>query len=306
MYEIKVYNIVSAEGHALEVKVHPYDQYEIRVAWDVAEEKYLFSIVDVVGLLTEQATARSASTYWAVLKKRLKDEGASQTLTSCKQLHLFASDGKRRLTDVADIEQLLRIVQSIPSKKAEPIKSWLAEVGSERLKQIADPERHVQQMVSDYENQGYSTPWINQRMRSIDVRNEFTGEMKRAGVVEERQFAAITDIITQAWSGLTTGQYKRKKGLHMESLRDNMTNVELALNTLAEATSTEISRQENPQGFYEAADVARRGGYVAAAAREAAERELGHAVVTADRAIDYVTPHDELPLGPDKKNDGKY
>lgn len=305
MYEIKAYSIVSTEGHALEVKVLPYEQYEIRVAWDAAEEKYLFSIVDVVGLLTDQPTVERASTYWRKLKQRLREEG-NETVTNCHGLHLFAMDGKRRLTDVADIEQLLRVVQSVPSKKAEPIKRWLAEVGSERLKQMADPERHVQQMVSDYENQGYSTPWINQRVRSIEVRNEFTGEMKRAGVVEERQFAAITDIITQAWSGLTTGQYKQKKGLHMESLRDNMTNVELALNTLAEATSTEISRQENPQGFHEAADVARRGGHVAAAAREAAEKELGHSVVTADRAIDYVTPHDELPLDPNKENEGKY
>jgi len=305
MYEIKVYNMVSNEGHALEVKVLPFEQYEVRVAWDQADEKYLFSIVDVVGLLTEQPNAERASTYWRKLKQRLKVEG-NETVTNCHGLKMLAVDGKNRLTDVADIEQLLRIVQSIPSKKAEPIKQWLAQVGSQRLRQMEDPELNIEQMVGDYQQKGYSAPWINQRIRSIEVRNEMTDEMKRAGVVEKRDFAIITDIITKAWSGLTTKEYKQLKGLRAESLRDNMTNIELALNTLAEATTTEISKKENPKNIPQAMNVAQRGGNVAAAAREAAEKELGQSVVSSDKAIDYVKPNSELPFAPDKENNGKY
>lgn len=267
-----------------------FDEKQVRIVWDDEEEKYYFSIVDVVQVLTEQPTPRKASTYWAVLKKRLREEGADELLTNCKQLKLQAADGKMRATDVADTEQLLRIVQSVPSKKAEPLKRWLAEVGSQRIDQMQDPELGIEQAVRDYRRLGYSEAWINQRIRSIEVRKELTDEWRRGGMEEGVQFASLTDILTRAWSGRTTRQYKQLKGLHKESLRDNMTNVELALNTLAEASAAELSKQRDPQGFDENAQVAGEGGRVAKVARQQLERSLGRSVVTPQRAADYLPP----------------
>lgn len=285
-----------------------FDEKQVRYVWDEEEQKYYFSIVDVVQVLTEQPNARGASTYWAVLKKRLKEEGADELLTNCKQLKLPAADGKKYKTDVADTEQLLRIIQSIPSKKAEPLKRWLAEVGAARIDQMQDPELSIEQAVRDYRRLGYSDAWINQRIRSIEVRKELTDEWRRGGMEEGVQFASLTDILTKAWSGRTTREYKSLKGLRKESLRDNMTNVELALNTLAEASATELSKQRSPQGFHENAKVAHEGGNVAKVARQQLEQSLGRSVVTAQKASDYIRPIEqaqakELPFddGGDKR-----
>lgn len=277
-----------------------FDKQQIRTLWDDAEEKYYFSIVDVIQVLTEQPTTRSASTYWAVLKKRLRQEGANELLTNCKQLKLPAADGKKYKTDVADIEQLLRIIQSIPSKKAEPLKQWLAEVGSHRIDQMIDPELSFQMAVEDYRRQGYSDRWINERMRSIEMRKELTDEWHRSGIHEPKDFAILTNVLTKAWSGMTTGEYKRFKGLTKQNLRDNMTNIELALNTLAEVATTEYSRQSNPKTMAESQRIAKEGGDVARDARQTMERRLGRSVVTSERASDYILPTkdtetDELP-----------
>ena len=284
-----------------------FDERQVRVVWDEEKEKYFFSVVDVVGVLTEQPTNRGASTYWAVLKKRLKEEGADETLTNCKQLKMPSADGKNRLTDVADTEQVLRIIQSIPSKKAEPLKRWLAEVGSERLSQMQDPEKSIEQAIHDYRRLGYSEAWINQRVRSIEVRKELTDEWKRGGVEEGQQFASLTDILTKAWSGKTTKEYKQLKGLRKESLRDNMTNVELALNTLAEASAAELSKQRSPKGFKENARVASEGGDVAKVARKQLEQSLGRPVVTGQKASDYIHPIEdaEAKVLPGKAKKGK-
>ena len=270
-----------------------FDEKQIRIVWDDEEEKYYFSIVDVVQVLTEQPTPRGASTYWAVLKKRLRQEGADELLTNCKQLKLKATDGKMRSTDVADIEQLLRIIQSIPSKKAEPLKRWLAEVGSQRIDQIIDPELSFQMAVEDYRRQGYSDRWINERMRSIEMRKELTDEWHRSGIHEPKDFAILTNVLTKAWSGMTTGEYKRYKGLTKQNLRDNMTNIELALNTLAEVATTEYSRQSNPQTMAESQRIAKEGGDVARNARQTMERRLGRSVITPERASDYILPTED-------------
>ena len=240
-----------------------FDSSKIRVVWDDEQEKYFFSVVDVVGVLTEQQTARSATIYWAVVKKRLKEEGADELITNCKQLKLVASDGKRRETDVADLEGILRIIQSVPSKKAEPIKRWLAQVGSERFRQLQDPERSIEQAILDYRRLGYSEAWINQRIKTIEIRKGLTDEWKRSGVESELDYASLTDIMYRAWSGMNAREYKKYKGLRQESLRDNMTNVELMLNGLAEAAATEISQERNPQGYNETAAIANEGGEVA-------------------------------------------
>ncbi len=270
-----------------------FDEKQIRIVWDDEEEKYYFSIVDVVQALTEQPTPRGASTYWAVLKKRLRQEGADELLTNCKQLKLKATDGKMRLTDVADLEQLMRIIQSIPSKKAEPLKRWLAEVGNQRIDQIIDPELSFQMAVEDYRRQGYSDRWINERMRSIEMRKELTDEWHRSGIHEPKDFAILTNVLTKAWSGMTTGEYKRYKGLTKQNLRDNMTNIELALNTLAEVATTEYSRQSNPKTMAESQRIAKEGGDVARNARQTMERRLGRSVVTPDRASDYILPAED-------------
>ena len=262
-----------------------FEEKKVRTVWDDVEEKWYFSIVDVCGVLTDSKDALTARKYWNKLKQRLKEEG-NETVTNCHQLKLRASDGKMRLTDVADTEQLFRLIQSIPSPKAEPFKQWMAQVAAERLDQMQDPELSIEQAVEDYRRLGYSESWINQRLKSIEVRKLLTDEWKRGGV-QGQQYASLTDIITAAWSGRTTKQYKHLKGLHKENLRDNMTNVELLLNSLAEASATEISKKENPKGYGQNADVAKRGGHVAKAARNQLESQLGRSVVTSLNAKDY-------------------
>ena len=269
---------------AQEEAIKLFDEKQVRYVWDDEQEKYYFSIVDVIQVLTDSVDGRK---YWNKLKQRLKAEG-NESVTNCHQLKLQASDGKKYLTDVADTEQLLRLIQSVPSKKAEPFKLWLARVGQERLNQMQDPELSIQQAVADYRRLGYSENWINQRVRSIEVRKELTDEWKRGGMQEGPQFALLTDILTQAWSGLKTKDYKNLKGLRKESLRDNMTNVELALNTLAEASATELSQQRNPKGFFANASVAKEGGNVARVAREQLEASLGKSVISSKRASDYL------------------
>lgn len=276
-----------------EASIQLFENAKIRIVWDDEAEKYYFSVVDVVGVLTEQVTAKSASTYWAVVKKRLKDEGADELITNCKQLKLPAADGKKYLTDAADLEQILRIVQSIPSKKAEPLKRWLAEVGSQRIQQMIDPELAIQQAVADYKKQGYSDKWIANRVKSIDARNELTNEWKRSGMQEGRDFAILTDLITKAWSGKTTKEYKKFKGLTKENLRDNMSTIELALNTLAEASTTEISKRKNPRTMQQNMQIAKEGGNVAKAARNQLEATIGESVVSPIKASDYIHPLEE-------------
>ena len=280
-----------------------FDEKQVRYVWDEEEQKYYFSIVDVVQVLTEQPDYQKARKYWNKLKQRLIEEGF-EPVTNCHQLKMRAADGKMRLTDVADTKQLLRIIQSIPSKKAEPLKQWLADVGATRIDQMQDPELSIEQAVLDYRRLGYSDAWINQRIRSIEVRKELTDEWRRGGLEEGVQFASLTDILTKAWSGRTTREYKSLKGLRKESLRDNMTNVELALNTLAEASATELSKQRSPQGFNENAQVAHEGGNVAKVARQQLEQSLGRSVVTAQKASDYIRPIEqadakELPFSDD-------
>ena len=228
-------------------KLQRFEGQSIRTAWDEESEEWYFSVVDVVSVLTDQATTRNASTYWAVLKKRLKEEGADQLLTNCKQLKLKShKDGKRYLTDVATTEQLLRIIQSIPSPKAEPFKLWLAQVGTERIEETIDPELTIDRALETYAKKGYSPEWINQRLRTIQARKELTDEWQAHGVEQGREYAILTDEITRAWSDMNTRQYKRLKGLKKENLRDNMSTLELALNMLAEATTTELTRAQNP------------------------------------------------------------
>ena len=263
-----------------------FENKNVRVVWDDEREEWFFSVVDVCGVLTDQPDYDHAKNYWKVLKFRLIKEG-NESVTNCNQLKLVSpKDGKRYNTDVANTEQLFRIIQSIPSSKAEPFKLWMAQVAADRLDQMQDPELSIEQAVADYQRLGYSESWINQRLKSIEVRKLLTDEWKRGGV-QGQQYASLTDIITSAWSGRTTKQYKHLKGLRKENLRDNMTNVELLLNSLAEASATEISKQENPQGYGQNADVARRGGHVARAARNQLESQLGHAVVTSLNAKDY-------------------
>ncbi len=261
-----------------------FEDSQIRTAWDNEKEEWYFSVVDVVGVLTEQKTIRGASTYWSVLKKRMKEEGADELLTNCKQLKMTASDGKKRLTDVADTEQLLRIIQSIPSPKAEPFKMWLAEVGNDRINEIADPEKAIQRAYDTYRKKGYSEEWINQRMKTIETRKELTDEWQRSGVKQGKEYAILTNEISQAWSGMTTKEYKNFKGLKKENLRDNMSNLELVLNMLAEVSTTEISRGSNPQGFEESKKVARQGGNVARNAREEIEKQSGKSAITSRNA----------------------
>ena len=262
-----------------------FEDQPIRTVWDEETEEWYFSVVDVVSVLTDQVTTRNASTYWAVLKKRLKEEGADQLLTNCKQLKLKShKDGKRYLTDVATTEQLLRIIQSIPSPKAEPFKLWLAQVGTERIEETIDPEQAIDRALETYLKKGYSPDWVHQRLLSIRVRKELTDEWQTHGVEQGREYAILTDEITRAWSGMNTRQYKRLKGLKKENLRDNMSTLELTLNMLAEATTTELTKTRNPQGLAENQDVARRGGRVAGDARKAIEKESGRPVITADNA----------------------
>ena len=263
-----------------------FEERNVRTIWDDTQEKWYFSVVDVIAILTDSATPRN---YWKVLKNRLKKEG-NESVTNCNQLKLLSSDGKRYLTDVADQEQLFRIIQSVPSPKAEPFKQWMAMVASQRIDQMQDPELSIQQAIADYTRLGYSEKWINQRIRSIEVRKELTDEWKRAGVEEGQQYASLTNIITQAWSGKTVGEYKQHKGLHKESLRDNMTNLELTLNTLAEITTAELHKQNNPQGFRASARLAKEGGNIAGNTRKEIESRLGHSVISSMRASDAILP----------------
>ena len=267
--------------------VKQFEDHQIRSAWSAEEERWYFSIVDVVGALTDQSSTRGASTYWAVLKKRLVNEGANQLLTNCKQLKMPAKDGCMRRTDVADTEQLLRIIQSIPSKRAEPFKQWLAQVGAERIQETIDPELAMQRVMDTYAKKGYSEGWIRQRLLSIDIRKELTSEWQQRGVRKGSEFAILTDEISRAWSGMSTREYKDFKGLTSENLRDNMSNTELVLNMLAETTTTEISRAEEPISFEENCDVARRGETVAGNARKQIEAETGRPVITSMNALDF-------------------
>ena len=256
-----------------------FEQKEVRSVWDEDQEKWYFSIIDVVQILTEQPHYQSARNYWKVLKNRLIKEG-NETVTNCNQLKLRAEDGKMRMTDVADVQQLLRLIQSIPSPKAEPFKQWLAQVGSERIDEYQDPELTINRAMQDYLRLGYSENWINQRLKSIEIRKELTDEWKRTGVQEGQQFAILTDIITKAWSGKTTKEYKQLKGLKKENLRDNMTNTELILNMLAEASTKDISQAVDPQTFEENQQVAEQGGNVAKVALQELESKTGKKVVS--------------------------
>ena len=260
-----------------------FEDKRIRTAWDEEKEEWYFSVVDVVAVLTDQPDYQAARNYWKVTKKRLKDEG-NETVTACNQLKMTASDGKKRLTDVADTEQLLRIIQSIPSPKAEPFKLWLAQVGRERIEETIDPEQAIDRALETYQKKGYDADWIHQRILSIRVRNELTAEWQARGVEQGREYAILTDEITKAWSGMTTRQYKNLKGLKKENLRDNMSTLEIVLNMLAETTTTELSKAHRPEGFEESRIVARRGGKVAGDARRAIEADTGRPAVTAENA----------------------
>jgi len=277
---------------AVQNEIQLFDGKQVRYVWDEEQEKYFFSVVDVIRVLTDSENPRK---YWSVLKTRLKQEG-SELATNCSQLKLPSSDGKSYLTDVADTEQVFRLIQSVPSKKAEPFKLWLAALGQERMNQLQDPELSIEQAIKDYRRLGYSEDWINQRIKTIEIRKGLTDEWQRGGMKEDHDYAILTDIISRAWSGMTTREYKKYKGLRKESLRDNMTNVELMLNGLAEAAATELSRRENPKGFAQNANIAQRGGDVAHVARERLEQELGDTVISDKRALNFTKPKDELPF----------
>ena len=259
---------------------------KVRIVWDAEQEKYYFSVADIVQVLTDSADVKQY-----IKRMRARDsELNSKWGTICTPVEMLAPDGKRRKTQAADLEGIFRIIQAIPSKKAEPVKQWLAELGSIRVDQMIDPELTFQMAVEDYRRQGYSDRWINERMRSIEMRKELTDEWHRSGIHEPKDFAILTNVLTKAWSGMTTGEYKRYKGLTKQNLRDNMTNVELALNTLAEVATTEYSRQSNPQSMAESQRIAKEDGEVAREARETMERRLGRSVVSFERASDYIRP----------------
>ncbi len=270
-----------------------FETKKVRTIWDDEQEKWYFAIVDVVAVLTGQSDYQTSRKYWNKLKQRLKEEG-NETVTNCHQFKLQAADGKMRLTDVADTEQLFRLIQSIPSPKAEPFKIWMSQVASNRLEQMQDPELSIEQAMVDYKRLGYSDSWINQRLKSIEIRKELTDEWNRTGVIEGYQYATLTDIITQEWSGFKTKEYKQFKGLKKESLRDNMTNVELILNSLAEASTTEISKQKDPSGFEENKVVVKEGGEVAKIAREQLEAKIGKTIISSKNAKDFT----QLPDSP--------
>jgi hypothetical protein len=269
-----------------EKQIQLFQDRRIRTVWDEDAQEWYFSIVDVVGILTDQPTQRGATMYWGKLKQRLKEEG-SELLTNCQQLKMTAADGKKRLTDAANTEQLLRIIQSIPSPKAEPFKLWLAQVGRDRIEETMDPELTIDRALTTYLKKGYSREWINQRLQAIQVRKELADEWDKRGVKQGVEYAILTDEITMAWSGMTTRQYKRLKGLKKENLRDNMSTLELVLNMLAEATTTELSKRHEPETFDENKGVARSGGEVAGNARRDIEERTGTPVITSKKAIDF-------------------
>lgn len=271
-----------------------FENKQVRSHWDAEEEKWYFSIVDVIAVLTDSPNPRK---YWSVLKTRLKKEG-SELATNCSQLKMQSADGKYYKTDVADTEQLLRLIQSVPSPKAEPFKQWLAKVGSQRLDQIQDPELSIQQALQDYRRLGYSDDWINQRLKSIEIRKELTDEWQRTGITDNKDFAVLTNILTKTWSGKTVKEYKEHKGLKKQNLRDNMTSTELILNMLAEASTKDISQANNPNTFNQSMTIAKQGGNVAKVAREELERQTGKSVISSDNAatlrrLTQNTQHDE-------------
>ena len=277
-----------------------YENKEIRSAWDEEKEEWYFSIVDVVGVLTE---SENPQVYWRVLKKRLKEEG-NETVTNCNGLKMKAADGKMRLTDVADMQGIFRIIQSIPSPKAEPFKLWLAEVGKERIDEIIDPELTIDRALETYLKKGYTREWINQRLQAIQVRKELTDAWDDHGIEKGIEYAILTDEITKAWSGMTTRKYKDLKGLKKENLRDNMTTLEIVLNMLAEATTTELTKTTNPQGLEENKKVAKEGGSVAGNARKEIEQKTGKPVITSKNAIDLSRLiEDVVKEPPSKKQD---
>lgn len=263
-----------------EAAIKIFEQKQIRTHWDDEQEKWYFSIVDVVGVLSESIDPQA---YWRKLKQRLKEEG-NETVTNCHALKMIAADGKMRQTDVADTEQIFRLIQSIPSPKAEPFKMWLAQVGRERIDEIEDPEMGIDRLMETYLSKGYSKDWINQRLKSIEVRKDLTDEWENRGVKKGQEFAILTDEITKAWSGQTTKQYKNLKDLKKENLRDHMTNLELVLNMLAEATTTEISKEKNPKTFFDNKKIARQGGTIAGNTRREIEAKTGKKVVTSQNA----------------------
>ena len=284
-----------------------FEDQKIRTAWDAEKEEWYFSIIDVISVLTDTVNPRR---YWSDLKRKLKIEGAVEVYEKIVQLKLLSPDGKKRLTDVASTEQLLRIIQSIPSPKAEPFKAWLAMVGKERIEETIDPEQAIDRALDTYLKKGYSEEWIHQRLLAIRIRNELTDEWKKRGVQKGKEYAILTDEISRAWSGMTTGQYKRLKGLTKENLRDNMTDLELVLTMLAEASTTDISKTAKPQTFEENKQVAKRGGKVAGIARQALEAETGKPVITEKNAFDFqqlvtdiVEDAAELPENPTEKRD---
>jgi len=286
-------------------KIQLFEDKRIRTAWDEENEEWLFSIVDVVGVLTDQPTQRGATLYWCKLKHRLKEEG-SELLTKCHQLKLKAADGKRYNTDVANTEQLLRLIQSIPSPKAEPFKMWLAAVGRERIDETIDPELTIDRALATYLKKGYSREWINQRLQAIQVRKELTDEWDDRGIQKGVEYAILTDEISKAWSGMSTRQYKNLKGLKKENLRDNMSTLELVLNMLAEATTTELAKVHDAQGLSENQQVAKRGGKVAGDARKAIEADTGKPVITSKNAVDFsqlISDMVEAPGKDDEKDD---
>lgn len=284
-----------------------FENQQIRTAWDTEKEEWYFSIVDVIGVLTDQADARHAAKYWSVLKTRLKQEG-SQLTTNCSQLKMTAADGKKRLTDVADTEQLLRIIQSVPSPKAEPFKVWLAQVGRERVEETIDPELTIERALETYLKKGYPREWINQRLQAIQVRKELTDEWQGRGVKKGIEYAILIDEITRAWSGMSTRQYKQLKGLKKENLRDHMSTTEIILNMLAETATKDISRQAQPKNFEENQQVARRGGRIAGNARRELEQETGQSVITSANAAQLnavITALVEEPMEPKKEGTEK-
>lgn len=282
-------------------QIQLFENRKIRSQWNDDDERWYFSVVDVVAVLTDQENARSASTYWAVLKKRLIAEGANQLLTNCKQLKMLATDGKMRLTDVADTEQLLRIIQSIPSKKAEPFKQWLAKVGSEILDESVDPELTIDRAIKNYRRIGYSENWINQRIKSIEVRKALTDEWDKSGVKQGQEYAYLTDLMYRTWADMSTKEYKRLKGLKKENLRDNMTNIELILNMLAEASATELSQKSNPKNLDESTMAAISGAEVARDARLSLEERGGETISpkNAKELGNIRLPFNELPNNDD-------
>ena len=277
-------------------KLQLFEGKKIRTAWSEENQEWYFSVVDVCGILAESKDYTTARKYWNKLKERLLAEGG-ELETICHQLKLVSpGDGKKYNTDVADIKGILRIIQSIPSKKAEPFKVWMAQVAAERVNQMIDPERSIDQAVADYRRLGYSEAWITRRIKTIEIRKGLTDEWKRGGVTQEIDFALLTDLMSKTWSGMTTREYKKYKGLTKENLRDNMTNMELLLNSLAEETATELSKQRNPEGLVENAHVAKQGAEVAKSARKEVEKRLGRSIVSREKAIDHIPSPEELPF----------